>query len=86
MKNIVITGSTRGIGFCLAREFLKLGCRVTVSGRSERSFAGAKWEMADSECLERVLFVPCDVRIKKEQEKLWQESAVKWGRVDIKDS
>lgn len=83
MKNIVITGSTRGIGFCLAREFLKLGCRVTVSGRSERSFAGAKWEMADSECLERVLFVPCDVRIKKEQEKLWQESAVKWGRVDI---
>ncbi|MBE0634484.1 SDR family NAD(P)-dependent oxidoreductase, partial [Candidatus Bipolaricaulota bacterium] len=37
MKTIVITGSTRGIGLGLAREFLELGCRVVVSGRIEES-------------------------------------------------
>lgn len=35
MKNVVITGSTRGIGFSMAREFLKAGCNVTLSGRGE---------------------------------------------------
>jgi NAD(P)-dependent dehydrogenase (short-subunit alcohol dehydrogenase family) len=33
MKNIVITGSTRGIGLCMAKEFLINGCNVTASGR-----------------------------------------------------
>ena len=35
MKTIVITGSTRGIGFALARSFLKRGCRVVISGRKQ---------------------------------------------------
>ena len=33
-RRIVITGSTRGIGNGLAREFLKRRCRVAISGRS----------------------------------------------------
>ena len=33
MKNIVITGSTRGLGFAMATEFLRAGCNVTLSGR-----------------------------------------------------
>ena len=33
MKNIVITGSTRGIGFEMAKQFLVHGCNVTLSGR-----------------------------------------------------
>jgi NAD(P)-dependent dehydrogenase (short-subunit alcohol dehydrogenase family) len=37
MKNVVITGSTRGIGFCMAKEFVKAGCNVTISDRSEKS-------------------------------------------------
>lgn len=35
MKNIVITGSTCGIGFVMANEFLKARCNVTLSGRGE---------------------------------------------------
>ena len=36
-KNIVITGSTRGIGFGLAHEFLKLGHNVCINGTSQES-------------------------------------------------
>ena len=35
MKNVVITGSTRGIGFAMAMEFLRAGCSVTLSGRGD---------------------------------------------------
>ena len=34
-KVVVITGSTRGIGLGLAREFLAHGCEVVISGRSQ---------------------------------------------------
>jgi NADP-dependent 3-hydroxy acid dehydrogenase YdfG len=81
MKNIVITGSTRGIGLCMAREFLKSGCTVTVSGRSEKSLDTARQEL--DEFSDRVLYVLCDVRIKTEIENLWNKSAVKWGKVDF---
>ena len=41
MKTIVITGSTRGIGLGLAREFLQRGHQVVVSGTSEQSVENA---------------------------------------------
>lgn len=81
MKNVVITGSTRGVGLCMAREFLKSDCNVTVSGRSEKSFEVARKELA--EFSDKVLYVPCNVRIKEELENLWLESARKWGQVDF---
>jgi len=34
MKTVMITGSTRGIGYGLADAFLELGCQVIVSGRT----------------------------------------------------
>ncbi len=81
MKNIVITGSTKGIGLCMAREFLKSGCTVAVSGRSEKSLDSARKEL--DEFSGRVLYVLCDVRIKTDIEDLWNKSAAKWGRVDF---
>jgi len=35
MKNIVITGSTKGIGLGLAKEFLKSECNVVISWLTE---------------------------------------------------
>lgn len=81
MKSVVITGSTRGLGLCMAKEFLKAGCQVTVSGRSEASLEGAKRELADFK--DKVLYVPCNVRNREELENLWQKSAARWGTVDI---
>ena len=33
--NIIITGSSKGIGFALAKEFLHHGDKVVISSRSE---------------------------------------------------
>lgn len=41
IKSIVITGSTRGIGYALAKAFLERECRVMLNGRSEESTRGA---------------------------------------------
>ena len=41
LKHIVITGSTRGIGYGLAEEFLRLGWAITVSGRGGESVTSA---------------------------------------------
>ncbi len=34
LRTVVITGSTRGIGYGLADAFLAQGCQVVVSGRT----------------------------------------------------
>ena len=81
MKNVVITGSTRGIGFCMAREFLRAGCRVTLSGRGDALPPEALAELKPF--FGEYLYVPCDVRKRADLQNLWDASNAKWGGVDI---
>jgi len=46
MKTIVITGSTRGIGFALASEFLKKGYQVVISDRTDASVESSVEKLA----------------------------------------
>lgn len=80
MKNIVITGSSRGIGLAMAKEFLSYGCNVTVSGRGISGFSDA--ENLLSRFADRVLYVSCDVQKADELENLWALSKQRWGRID----
>ena len=81
MKNIVITGSTKGIGFAMANEFLHAGCQVTLSGRR----ANLDQEIVDllHDMKDRYIYVPCDVRRKDDLQRLWDLSVEKWGEIDI---
>jgi NAD(P)-dependent dehydrogenase (short-subunit alcohol dehydrogenase family) len=81
MKNVVITGSTKGLGLCMAREFLRLGCNVTLSGRNAGAFATINENLAN--CKGKYIFVKCDVSDREDIDRLWCESAAQWGRVDI---
>lgn len=81
MKNVVITGSTRGLGFCMAKEFLKEGCCVTFSGRGEKPSESLKEVIDRNEG--RAMYVSCDVRSNPSVEDLWAASSEKWGRIDI---
>ena len=79
-QNIVVTGSTRGIGLGLAREFLKLGHRVVVTGRSQAAVDAAVAELGSAE---EVLSQPCDVRNRDDLQRLWDAAVQRFGRVDI---
>lgn len=81
MKNIVITGSTRGIGYEMAIAFLKAGCNVTFSGRGKELKPDKAASLIPYE--NQYIYLPCDVQDKESIQKLWQNSKEKWGQVDI---
>jgi short-subunit dehydrogenase len=81
VKNIVITGSTRGIGFYMAKEFLKAGCNVTLSGRGE-----AMPEAAVASLLPykgKYTYISCNVQQKASLQNLWDKSIAQWNTIDI---
>ncbi len=81
MKNVVITGSTRGIGLCMAREFLRAGCNVTLSGRGETLAETTQAELMPFRG--KYIYVPCNVQKKSDLQNLWDASVERWGCVDI---
>jgi len=81
MKNVVITGSTRGIGLAMAIEFLKAGCNVTLSGRGETLSDSVTNDLRYYQ--EHYIYVSCDVKVKAELIQLWEKSANQWKTIDI---
>lgn len=82
MKHIVITGSTRGIGYGMAEEFLLAGCRVIINGRTEDSVQQA---LAS---LEKIASGQADgmaarVDSREDLERLWDYASAKFGKIDI---
>jgi NAD(P)-dependent dehydrogenase (short-subunit alcohol dehydrogenase family) len=57
-QSILITGASRGIGKAAAQEFLDLGARVAVNGRTEQSVAAAMAELGGGD---RLFAAPGDV-------------------------
>jgi chlorophyll(ide) b reductase len=80
--NIVITGSTKGLGLALAREFLRHGDCVVVSSRSseavEATVARLRTDFPD-----RVVGLPCDVSRNQDLEALVNFAVEQLGRLDI---
>lgn len=83
MKTIVITGSTRGIGFALAREFLKNGCQVVISGRSDASVRNSIAKLAAEYPKDQIAGFACDVTQYGEITTLWELSKTQFGNIDI---
>ena len=82
-KTIVITGSTRGIGYGLAEAFLSLGCSVTVSGRDEQTVERAVASLKSRYDAERIFGTTCDVTDPAQVQALWNRSVERFGKVYI---
>ncbi len=83
MKTVVITGSTRGIGYGLAEAFLGLGCAVTVSGRTAEGVDQAVTELSARHDGDRILGQSCDVADFAQVQALWDAARSRFGKVDI---
>lgn len=81
--NIVITGSTKGIGFGMAREFLKRGHDVMISSRGEQAVDKAVSDLRAQFPGRRIAGQPCDVADYEAVERLWQASVEALDSVDI---
>lgn len=82
MQVIVITGSTRGIGYGLAHEFLKRGCAVVINGRSQESVDKAVVTLTEKHDASRILGYPCDVSDYEQLQGLWDAAVAKFSKVD----
>jgi len=83
MKNIIITGGTRGIGFGLAREFLKNGCSVTISGRRQADVDAAVEKLKTITSSKLIRGIACDVTAPGQVEDLWKATFSSFGGVHI---
>jgi NAD(P)-dependent dehydrogenase (short-subunit alcohol dehydrogenase family) len=84
MANVVITGSTRGIGFGLAKQFIARGHSVVVSGRSQASADKAASELQTfATGGAKAYGAACDVSDLKQVEALWATAKQHLGRIDI---
>lgn len=81
MKNVVITGSTRGIGLGLAKAFLEKGCCVTINGCSEKSVTHALTQL--SEYKDRINALAGNITSLDTIKALFNTSVSKFGSVDI---
>jgi len=83
MRSIVITGSTRGIGYHLASAFLERDCAVTISGRTPAAVEDALTGLSAKYPLERVYGIACDVTDFAQVQMLWEQAKNHFGKIDI---
>ena len=77
-KIVVITGGTSGIGLATARQFIKEGAKVVVTGRSPRSVSDAQKELGANG-----FAIAADVTKSTELDALFQQVRQKYGRIDV---
>ncbi len=82
-KIIVITGSTRGIGYGMADAFLARGHSVVVSGRNQNSVDKALASLLKNHPADHILGHPCEVTDLTQNESLWEAAKNGFGQIDI---
>jgi len=81
--NIVITGSTKGIGLGMAREFLKRGHDVVISSRRADAVDTTVTELREEFPERKIAGQSCDVAEYSAVEALWECASRELGQVDI---
>ena len=81
--NVVITGSSKGIGFALAKEFLQNGDNVVISSRSEERIQKAVNELESLNYNSMIYATTCDVSIYSDVENLAKFAKEKLKQIDI---
>ncbi|CAJ1977998.1 unnamed protein product [Sphenostylis stenocarpa] len=81
--NVLITGSTKGIGYALAKEFLKAGDNVLICSRSDERVESAVQSLRVEFGEQYVWGTKCDVRIAEDVKNLVSFAQEKLKYIDI---
>ncbi|XP_030545355.1 chlorophyll(ide) b reductase NOL, chloroplastic isoform X1 [Rhodamnia argentea] len=81
--NVLITGSTKGIGYALAKEFLKAGDNVLICSRSVERVESAVQDLRKEFGEQHVFGTKCDVREGQEVKSLVGYAQEKLKYIDI---
>jgi len=83
MKHILITSSTRGIGFGLAKQFIEAGHKVTINGTSESSVETAIKNLRNLYPQGMIQGFVADVRHIREVENLCDNAIKSFGGLSV---
>jgi len=78
---VLITGSSRGLGFILARELAHQGCDIVICARDPDEVEQVRAEL--SKIRAGILAVPCDVSDQQQVTQLVDAATERFGRIDI---
>ena len=79
-QRVLVTGSSRGIGFGIAQAFIDTGARVAINGRTERSVSAAIEKLGSGE---RLLAAPGDIATVAGCELVVKTAGDAFGGLDI---
>lgn len=82
-KCVVITGSSKGIGYALAKAFLAQSFNVVISGRSQDQLTLAFQQLTTEYGDAHIEQVQCDVSDQAALERLWHVAIQRFSKVDI---
>ena len=84
-KIAFVTGSTRGIGYQIARLFLQEGAKVIICGSREETAQQAARQLEEELSLpeDRIYPIALNMKNKEEIRSRVKEVIAKWGRIDI---
>ena len=83
MKTVVITGSARGFGLAMLKEFRKYNYNVVCSDVNENELKNAKKELEEIDSVGEILSTVCDVTNEKDIESLISSTIRKFETIDI---
>lgn len=83
MKTVVITGSARGFGFAMAKDFLRHDCNVVLSDLKQENLEKAKVVLEKIQSKGKIEICVCDVTKSDMLENLWNVAKQSFQNVDI---
>ena len=82
-KVALVTASSKGIGYGVAKVLASEGCRVIISSRNIDSISSARDQIVQETGNREVYAFSADLTVKEDIERLVQNSTEKFGGVDI---
>lgn len=83
MKHVLVTGSTRGIGFGLAKRFIESGLKVTINGTTQNHVDSAVEKLRNIYTDALIQGFVADVCMIHEVETLWNKAVNGFDKIDI---